>query len=92
MSCIYVRVNGASSANELRDRVNDFQSTMITELDSSGVYSADPATKYLVTFEMTIKPLSEEPSISANHPLTDGSERSGLKRPDPEHQSSTGVR
>lgn len=43
-------------------------------LDSYAVSSVDPATKYLVTFEMTIKPLSAEDFTSANHPPIDGSE------------------
>lgn len=72
MSSMHVRVECASYASELTELVSDFRSTMITAADMSVAYCADPATKYLVTFEMTIKPLSEELSISGNHPLTDG--------------------
>lgn len=72
MSFMNARVECASSASELRGSVNDWLSIMITQADVFADSCADPATKYLVTFEMTIKPLPEEPSISGSHPLTDG--------------------
>ena len=75
MSSMLDRVVFATSASELPGLQRSFRS--ITAI-GPGLYedsSADPATKYLVTFEMTIKPLPEEPSISDSHPLTDGLER-----------------
>jgi hypothetical protein len=75
MNSIHVKVEDASFASELQERVEGFRSTMTTALGMSGVSYVHPATRYSVTFEMTIKPLPEEPSISASHPHTDGSER-----------------
>lgn len=75
MNSTSARVECVSSASELQDNARDLQLTMTTLLDMFADYSVDPATKYLVTFEMTIKPLPEEPFTSGNHPLTDGSER-----------------
>lgn len=74
MKSTHIRVEDVSSVSGLQERVNDFQSTMTIALGMSGAYFVDPATKYSVTFEMTIKPLPEEPSTSGSHPLTDGSE------------------
>lgn len=75
MSSTIDRTVFAISVSELREVRNVWRSTMTTFWDMSEGFSVDPATKYLVTFEMTIKPLPEELSISDSHPPTDGSER-----------------
>lgn len=75
MRSTHVRVEDVSSASGLQERVNDFQSITTTLVDSFVASSADPATRYSVTFEMTIKPLPEERSTSDSHPPTDGSGR-----------------
>lgn len=75
MNSMNARVEYATSASELRASGNAWPLTTIMEPALFAVSSADPATKYLVTFEMTIKPLPEEPSTFVNHPPTDGSER-----------------
>jgi len=67
------RVEFVSFASDLPDLQSDWQSTTTTLVDTYEGFSVGHATKYLVTFEMTIKPLPEEPSISGSHPLTDGS-------------------
>jgi hypothetical protein len=69
------KVEFVTYANELQEVRSVWRSTTITLADLYEGFSADHATRYLVTFEMTIKPLPEEPSISASHPHTDGSER-----------------
>jgi len=69
------KVEYATSARALLELVRDFQWITTMNRDMYEGSSADPATKYLVTFEMTIKPLPEEPSTSGSHPHTDGSER-----------------
>lgn len=75
MNSMSAKVECVTSASELRADVSDLPLTTIMTQASYGVYSAAPATRYLVTFEMTIKPLPEEPSTFVNHPPTDGSER-----------------
>lgn len=75
MNSTNVKVEHVTYARGLQGRGRDFQSIMTTAVDSFVDFCADPATRYLVTFEMTIKPLPEEPSTSGNHPLTGGSER-----------------
>lgn len=75
MNSMSTKAEFVSYANELTGAVKDWRSTMIMSVDTFEVFCADPATKYLVTFEMTIKPLPEGPSTSGSHPLTDGSER-----------------
>lgn len=73
MSYMSDRVEFVSSADELPALLNDWQSITTTVMDSFEASCAPGATKYSVTFEMTIKPLPEEHSTSGNHPLTDGS-------------------
>lgn len=75
MNSMNVSREFASSANELTEDLASFLSTTITSLGMFAASCVDPAITYSVTFEMTIKPLPEEPSISGSHPLTDGSER-----------------
>lgn len=75
MSSTSVKGERVTSVRELLEFLRDSQSTTITEAGTFVGFCADPATRFLVTFEMTIKPLPEEPSISDSRPLTDGSER-----------------
>lgn len=69
------RVVRVSSVSELPGTLRDLQLITIINPDTFVAYCADPATKYLVTFETTIKPLTEEASISDSLPLTDGLDR-----------------
>jgi hypothetical protein len=75
MSFMNDRVEFVSSAKELPALLNDWQSITTTAVDSFEASCAPAVTKFLVTFEMTVKPLTEEPSISGSHPLTDGLDR-----------------
>jgi hypothetical protein len=75
MNSMSAKVECVTSAKELRGCVNDLPLTTIMTQGLYGVSSVDPATKYLVTFEMTIKPLPEGPSTSASHPRIDGLEK-----------------
>jgi hypothetical protein len=68
-----VKVEHVSYANELQAYVSALPLTTIMRAVTSEACYVDPATKFSVTFEMTIKPLPEEPSTSGSHPLTDGS-------------------
>ena len=72
MNSMNVKAECVSSASELMVIPRDLRLIMTTQLGSFVDSCAGLATKYLVTFEMTIKPLPEEPSISGSHPLTDG--------------------
>lgn len=72
MNSLNIKAECVSSARGLRDLPNDLRLITTTNLDTFVDFSVDPATKYLVTFEMTVKPLPEEPSTSGSHPLTDG--------------------
>ena len=73
MSSMNVKAECVSSASELRERASALLLTTIMNLDTSEACCAPGVTRFSVTFEMTIKPLPEEPSISGSHPLTDGS-------------------
>lgn len=73
MNSTSVKGERVTSVRELLDALNDSQSITITDPATFVAFCADPATRYSVTFEMTIKPLSEEPSTSGSRPLTDGS-------------------
>lgn len=72
MNSMNAKMEYVTSARGLRGRAKDFQSIMTMTVDSFVDFCADPATRYSVTFEMTIKPLPEAPSTSGSHPLTDG--------------------
>lgn len=75
MNSMSAKVECVTSAEELQGDINDLPLTTIMARAAYAVSSADPAIRYSVTFEMTIRPLPEEPSTSGSHPLTDGSER-----------------
>jgi len=72
MNSTSVRAECVSSAEELRGRASALLLTTIMNLDTSEACCAPDVTRFSVTFEMTIKPLPEEPSTSGSHPLTDG--------------------
>lgn len=74
MNSTSVKGERVTSVKELLAALSDSQSITITDPATFVAFCADPATRYLVTFEMTIKPLPEEPSTCASHPLIDGSD------------------
>lgn len=75
MSSMSDRVEFVSSAKELPALLNDWQSITTTAVDSFEASCAPAVIKFLVTFEMTVKPLPEEPSTSASRQHFDGLEK-----------------
>lgn len=67
MNSMQLKVESASFASGLLERLEGFRSTMTTAVDTFVAYSADRATTYSVTIEMTIKPFSAEATTSASH-------------------------
>ena len=72
MSSTSARGELVTSASGLMALLESSQWITTTNRGTYVDFCADPVTKYLVTFEMTIKPLPEELSTSGSHPLTDG--------------------